>query len=269
MKELKLAVIGKDVSASTSPRIHSFIAKKMGNKINYRRISIPEDSFEDRIDGLIEDLDGFNVTIPYKLAIIPHLKTIAGDAKIFGAVNTVTTRDLCGTNTDGLGFMMMLQNNGVEAFGKTALVLGAGGAGRSVCKKLLDAGARVSVYDKLYANAFALSHEFNGIEPLEDIVVKPYDIIVNATGVGMHKSVGRSPVGEELLSLCSVAVDLIYTPEKSRFLEIAEEQGKRIINGEGMLFYQAYFSECIYFGAEPDNAQAEKLFGEYRKENIQ
>ena len=268
MKKLKLAVIGKDVSKSTSPEIHSFISSRMGNEVDYKRISVPEDEFEERIGGIISGLDGFNVTIPFKLSIIPHLKSVDGDAKIFGAVNTVTCRDLVGNNTDGLGFMMMLENNGVEVKGKEVLILGAGGAGRSVAKKLLDAGARVSVYDKFYTNVKNLSEEF-GVTPVENIEIKPYFLIVNASGVGMHKSEGQSPVGGELINLCEVAVDLIYTPQKSRFLEIAEELNKKTINGEGMLFYQAYFSECIYFGVKPDNAQAKLFFEEYQKENLQ
>lgn len=269
MKELKLAVIGKDVSASLSPQIHNFIAGKMGNRVQYRKISIPEESFEESIVQIIGGLNGFNVTIPYKLSIIPHLKATSGDAKVFGAVNTVTTFDMCGYNTDGLGFMMTLQNNGVEVNGKTALVLGAGGAGRSVSKKLLDAGAHVSVYDKSYASANRLAEEFRGLTALNQIPPLPYFLIVNATGVGMHNSVGQSPVGEELIAGCSVAMDLIYTPPKSKFLEVAERQGKKIINGAGMLFYQAYFAECLYFGISPDNAQAERLFNEYQKENMQ
>ena len=269
MKELKLAVIGKDVSASTSPQIHNFIAARMGNKISYEKISIPENEFENKIGEIFKELDGFNVTIPYKLAIIPSLKTVVGDAKTFGAVNTVTTCDLRGNNTDGLGFSMMLQNNGVNVKGKSALVLGAGGAGRSVSKKLLEAGANVSVYDTVYDNVRRLASEFSGIAPLKSIENKPYFLIVNATGVGMHKTIGQSPVSERLISLCEVATDLIYTPEKSRFLQIAENYGKRIINGEGMLFYQAYFSECIYFGSTPDNGQAEQLFKQYQRENLQ
>ena len=130
MKGLKLAVIGKDVSKSTSPEIHTFIAERMGNKVDYKKISIPEEEFENRIGGIIEQLDGFNVTIPYKLSVMPHLKSVEGDAKVFGAVNTVTTSDLRGDNTDGLGFTMMLENNGVNVSGKSVLVIGAGGAGR-------------------------------------------------------------------------------------------------------------------------------------------
>lgn len=263
MKTLKLAVIGKDVSKSTSPQIHSFIAKLMGNCISYKAVSVPEEEFESKADGLFEEFDGFNVTIPYKLSIIPRLEKICGDALVFGAVNTVRAGDKSGYNTDGLGFALMLKNNGVDVNGKTALVLGAGGAGRSVAKKLSDAGATVSVFDTRFQSAQAVANEFEGIIPLEKIGVKPYFLIVNATGIGMHRTEGISPVGEDLLTLCTVAVDLIYTPKKSAFLNIAESFGKQIINGEAMLFYQAYYSECIYFGTEPDEEQAKLLFEQY------
>lgn len=267
MKELRLAVIGKDVSKSTSPEIHKFIATRMGNSIGYEKISVPEYGFEQCIGEILETYYGVNVTIPYKLSVIPYLKKLDGDAKTFGSVNTVTTRDLCGYNTDGVGFSMMLENENVDVKSKEVLLLGAGGAGRSVSKKLLDMGAKVSVYDKNSAKTYALSHEFGGLNAIESLNVKPYYLIVNATGVGMHESEGQSPVGEYLLGLCEVAVDLIYSPPKSKFLEIAEGLGKKIVNGVGMLFYQAYYSECIYFGLKPDNMQAKQLFKEYLKEN--
>ena len=222
MKILNLAVIGKDVSKSDSPRIHDFIAKQMGNRINYKSVSVPENKFESEIDGLMKEYDGFNVTIPYKISVIPHLRKISGDALVFGAVNTVDTRTETGYNTDGLGFSLMLKADGVEVRGKTALVFGAGGAGRSVAKKLADAGATVSVYDKKFENCLAVADEFEGIIPLENIKIQPYNLIVNATGVGMHATEGISPADGELLKMCSVALDLIYVPEKSRFLEIAE-----------------------------------------------
>lgn len=263
----KFAVIGKDVSQSVSPEIHSFIADKMGNAISYEKISINPEDFESRIDGLIATYDGMNVTIPYKLSVIPHLEGIYDDAAIFGAVNTIACATRKGYNTDGMGFTLMLKNNGVEVKGKTALLLGAGGAGRSVAKKLLDGGAQVSVYDKMTENAKALEKEF-GVRALSEIQLKKYDIIVNATGVGMHRTVGVSPVGEELISLCNTAVDLIYVPSKSKFLEIAEGLGKKIINGSAMLFYQAYYSQCYYFGITPDDSQAKELFESYLKECV-
>ena len=199
---------------------------------------------------------------------MPHLKDVRGDAQVFGAVNTVRTHDRVGDNTDGLGFALMLKNNGVEVKGKEVLLLGAGGAGRSVAKKLADAGATVCVYDRNADNSQALAKEFCGVFALDEIKTKPYFAIINATGVGMHKTEGVSPVGGDILSLCYVAVDLIYTPKKSRFLELAEKSGKKIINGEAMLFYQAYFSECIYFNLQPDENQAKHLFEKYVEENL-
>lgn len=267
MKILKAAVIGKDVSKSVSPQMHKFIAEALGKKIGYDKISIPETEFESTIEGVFKNYDCFNVTIPYKLSVIPHLKKTVGDAEFFSAVNTVTVADRTGYNTDGAGFALMLRNDGVELSGKTALLLGAGGAGRSVAKTLSDAGAAVSVYDKNTCNAKEVAARF-GLTALSEIAVGRYDIIVNATGVGMHKTEGISPVGEDLIGLCTVAVDLIYVPAKSRFLEIAESCGKKIINGAAMLFYQAYFAECIYFGLQPDDGQAKLLFEKYMEKDL-
>ena len=267
MKTLNLAVIGKDVSKSDSPAIHTFISSKTGNSVSYKKISIDESEFEDRAEGLFKEFDGFNVTIPYKLSIIPYLNKICGDAQAFGAVNTVNAGDRLGYNTDGMGFALMLKNDGVDVCGKDVLLLGAGGAGRSVAKKLADAGANVFIYDTRFESSQKVASEF-GATPVENVTAKPYYAIINATGIGMHKTEGISPVGEDLFSLCSVAVDLIYTPEKSAFLQIAEALGKKIVNGKAMLFYQAYYSQCIFFGIAPDEEQAKLLFTQYTEENI-
>ena len=263
---IKLAVIGKDVSKSLSPQIHKFIAEHTGNRLEYEQISIPETEFEKTIDKLFKDYDGFNVTIPYKLSIMPYLKKIEGDAKVFGAVNTVRVSDMSGHNTDGMGFMLMLKNNGVAVEGKDVLLLGAGGAGRSVAKKLADEGARVYVYDTKFESAERLENEFKGVKAIKSVKIKPYYAIINATGIGMHETEGISPVGEDIINLCEVAVDLIYTPPKSEFLRIAEKLGKRIINGEAMLFYQAYYAQCIYFKKHADEAQAKELFKKFTEE---
>ena len=265
MKTLKLAVIGKDVSKSASPQMHKFIAENMGFKVEYEKLSIPQEQFESSVENLFNEFDGFNVTIPYKLSIIPHLNNVCGDASVYSAVNTVLTSDKSGYNTDGLGFALMLENAGVKVNGKSVLLLGAGGAGRSVAKKLADGGASVFVYDKLIQNAQAVAKEFSAVA-LEEIENKSYDIIINATGIGMHKTEGISPVGERLLSLCGVAVDLIYEPKESKFLQIAHSLGKQTVNGEAMLFYQAYYAECIYHGIQPNSLNAKQLFERYTEE---
>lgn len=269
-----LVVIGKDVSASSSPKMHSFIADKMNNAINYGTLSIKQDDFESIVEKTLESYDGLNVTIPYKLSIIPHLNQIFGDAISFGAVNTVKAKKCndgvkyYGYNTDGLGFMLMLENAGVQVDGKKFLLLGSGGAGRSVAKKLLDGGATVVVYDRNVQNAKKVSEEFKGVQYLNSLgeINNDFYAVINATGVGMHDSVGVSPVGEDILKNCQVAIDLIYVPEKSKFLEIAESLGKKIVNGKAMLFYQAYYAECIFFDVEADAQFAKTIFEDYLKE---
>lgn len=264
---VKLAIIGKDVSQSASPEIHAFITERLGVKATYDKVSIPVDKFEESIEGILKEYDGMNVTIPYKLSIIPHLAEICDDAKTFGAVNTVVNSVKKGYNTDGMGFMQMLHAAGINVNGKTALILGAGGAGRSVSKKLIDAGAKVEIYDRTAQNAVAVANEFGGIKVLDEVTPHAVDIIVNATGVGMHKSEGVSPVGEDVLALCDIAVDLIYVPAQSEFLRIAASLNKKTLNGMPMLFYQAYYSDCYYFGLQPDPSVAAKLYEEFVKIN--
>lgn len=261
---LKLAVIGKDVSKSDSGRMHTFILRGLGEDCTYEHISSTTEAFDENAKKLLSEYDAFNVTIPYKLDIIPYLKRIEGDAVAFGAVNTV--KGGVGYNTDGEGFALMLKNNGIEPAGEKVLVLGAGGAGRSVVKKLLDAGAEVYLYDLKRESAEEVCKEFHGCNLLEKVLPAPYYMIVNVTGVGMHKTEGLSPVGEDIIGCCRVAVDLIYWPRKSEFLRIAESIGKKIVNGEGMLFYQAYFADCIYLGRRPSAKEAGALFEKYMEE---
>lgn len=100
-----------------------------------------------------------------------------------------------------------------------------------------------------------------------------YDLIVNCTGIGMHDTVGKTPsvrtargevpVGEELLSRCGAAVDLIYEPAQSEFLRIAASLGKKTVNGNAMLFYQAYYSDCIYLERAPSAAEAKTFYEQY------
>ena len=274
---LKLAVIGKDVSQSLSPSMHTFILHNMGADCTYDRVSIPEGEFAARADALFDEYDAFNVTIPFKQEIIPHLEHLCGDAADFGAVNTVLSGTRSGYNTDGFGFLLMLQNHGVEIEGKSFLVLGAGGAGRSCIRKLAQSGARVSAFERSADRLKEVYDEFGGFTPLNEVPIAPFDVIVNCTGIGMHKTVGqtpeialeggtRAPVGRELLSLCGTAVDLIYVPEQSEFLRIAAAEGKKTVNGASMLFYQAYMADCIYLGCTPEAEQAKALWEAYREE---
>ncbi len=273
---LKLAVIGKDVSESQSPSMHTFILGRMGRECRYDALSIPPEEFSARAEKLFGEYDAFNVTIPFKLDILPYLKELRGDAPAFGAVNVVLTRERAGYNTDGYGFLLMLENAGVQVAGRSVLVLGAGGAGRSCIKKLAEAGAEVFAYERDFQRLNGVCEEIGGFTPLREVPLRAFDVILNCTGVGMHDTVGQTPavalegmgvvpVGEELLSRCSAAVDLIYVPAQSEFLRLARGLGKKTVNGASMLFYQAYMGDCILLGKTPSAEEAKLLWQDYNK----
>lgn len=275
-RNLKLALVGRNVSASPSPRLHGFIMKTLGAACGYEKISLTEAEFSSRIEGLFSAYDGLNVTAPYKRAIMPYLTRLEGDAEAFGSVNTVLTCRRLGFNTDGGGFSMMLQTEGIGCLGKRALVLGAGGAGRSCIKTLLKSGAEVFVYEKDSARLAEVLNLLGIFTPLGTIGKERFDLIVNCTGVGMNESVGmlpsvRTPEGErpfckEFFTGCESAVDLIYAPACSAFLETAKRSGAKTVNGWGMLFFQAYFSDCIFLGRAPDADEAVWIKKKYEEE---
>ena len=274
---LKLAVIGKDVSKSLSPALHEFLLGRMGETCTYAKLSIPAQEFAERIESVFADYDAFNVTIPYKQTVISNLVELSGEAAALDAVNTVVCDGRKGFNTDVNGFGLMLESEGADLKGKRALILGAGGAGRSCIFKLKELGAKVSVYEKDEARLKAVFERLKGFEPLDQVSPAGYDVIVNCTGIGMHDTVGRLPLvrsangelplSDEVFNSCDLAVDLIYEPAESAFLKKVKSLGVRTVNGMKMLFFQAYWSDCIYLKRAPSTMEANALFEEYQKEN--
>lgn len=263
-KTIRLALIGKDVSKSTSPQIHTFILNRFGYTCQYESVSVAPDGFDTQIRRLLGDFDGFNITIPYKRDIFEYLDEIVGDAFDFGAVNTVVTATRKGYNTDGVGFLQMLSLTGVSVKDKKVLILGAGGSGRSSAYSLKKAGAIVSMYRRNQAELEETCRQL-GVRACSNAEEGGYDIVINCTGVGMHDTEGVSPVTEKAFLGASVAVDLIYEPKKSAFLKLAEKQGVQTLNGAAMLFLQAYFADCLFLGLTPSESEANELYNEYIK----
>ena len=262
----QFCVFGNPIAHSKSPLLHNATFASLGFEARYGRHLLSESSALAHTFFALK-LQGANITVPFKEVAFAQSDEVRGIAKEIGAVNTwVLERDrIIGYNTDGAGFMLMLEINGIDPKGKKILVLGAGGAGRSVIKKLADAGADVYAYDLRTENLDNVYRDFGCFTPLRTLEPADYDVIINVTGVGMHKTEGISPVGEDILSRTKYAVDLIYYPRKSEFLRIAESLGKQIINGEGMLFYQAYYGDCIVLGKTPQAGEAKRLFEAYKR----
>ncbi len=264
-KILRLGLIGKDVSNSTSGRIHTYILNALGYECHYEKISARGEEFDGAVRYFLGDFDGFNVTIPYKREVMAYLDEVVGDAFQFGAVNTVVCATQKGYNTDGVGFLMMARLAGIDFTGKKILVLGGGGAGRSTAAAIKSVGGEVYMYQRNRENLEETCQEL-GVSPVENPETGSFDILINATGVGMHDSEGRSPVGAKAFVGGACAIDLIYSPKVSEFLRLAQGQGLQILNGEGMLFYQAYYADCLFLGVQPNDEQAENLYEEYKKQ---
>ena len=259
---LSLVLIGKDVSKSGSEKIHTFILNRLGYACKYTRVSVGKEDFLKQAKILLEETDGFNVTIPYKVDVMQLLNGVVGDAETFGAVNTVVTESKTGYNTDGVGLMQMLKSAGFFVKGKRVLILGVGGAGRSTAVALKNAGATVYLYQRRKDLLKAVCKEL-GVLACEDVEKFDGEIIVNATGVGMHDTEGVSPVEKNVFQGKEGAVDLIYEPKESEFLRLAKEQGIKTLNGEAMLFYQAYYADCLYLKRQADEKEAENLYALY------
>lgn len=182
------------------------------------------------------DFLGFNVTIPYKEAIIPFLHDISDEAKAIGAVNTVKNENgkLIGYNTDAFGFGQSIKpflNNLHEK----AIILGTGGASKAVAHVLERIGLSV-IYisrDPQNASEFAYSD-------VNEYMLKACKMIVNCTPLGTFPNVAEIPdIPVEFITNEHLVVDLIYNPEKTALLIAAEKKGAIIVNGASMLREQA------------------------------
>ena len=261
---IRLGLVGKNVSRSDSEAIHVFILGELGYVCEYENFSVDAANFDNAMRRLLGDFDGFNVTIPYKRDVMEYLDGVEGDALTFGAVNTVLNGTRVGYNTDGVGFLLMLRLAGIEVKDKKILVLGGGGSGRSSAASLKNAGAKVYAYRRNREELLEMCQQL-GITPIDDPEMGGFDILVNTTGVGMHDTVGKSPVSAKAFAGAERAIDLIYYPAESEFLRLAKESGLKTLNGESMLFYQGYYSDCLYLGLTPDDKQAAAFYKKYKE----
>lgn len=251
-KKKLYALIGHPVNKSLSPAIHNRMFNKYDLRAEYITIDVKNlnDFFE---SDHIENLDGFNITMPHKEDIIKYLDEITESANEIGCVNTVKIKDgsLMGFNTDGLGARKTLERF-IDLDDKRILILGAGGAGKAITYEL-SKYTEVCVLNRTQKEAKALERfgtagkKLNFTNLKEEI--KRSDILINATSVGMDENV--SPVPKEVLGSELIVFDIIYSPMKTKLIREAEEKGCFIMDGLWMLVHQGYKSFQIWTGKEP------------------
>jgi len=256
MHSAKFGLLGEKLSHSLSPEIHSEIFRKLGINASYNIIEIKPE----KLPGVLDELKsrgyiGINVTIPYKKEIMEYLDTLSDEASRIGAVNTVCLKDRYeGYNTDYYGFGMALEKYGIKAAGARCAVLGSGGAARAVVTYLEDHGAgAVTIVSRNPEGAAAKFPGFSCTD-IASFSADGFDIIINATPVGMYPDSEKSPIKKEQLKGAGFVMDLIYNPPKTVLLRYAEELGIPCSNGLYMLVAQAVKSEEIWQGRTLDKS---------------
>ncbi len=258
---IRAGVIGHPISHSKSPLIHGYWLKRYGINGEYLRYDIAPETFKQDLSRLVDEgVRGFNVTIPYKEAVLALCSEISPEAEKIGAVNTVVVRgdgSLFGTNTDGFGFIENIRNTKPDfVFSNSpALVIGAGGAARSIIYSLLRQGCpEIFICNRTLERAEALAREF-GVRcvdwSLRNSLVRNVDLLVNTTSLGM---VGQPTLEIELdqASKDLLVSDIVYVPLKTDLLRNAQEQGLNIVTGIGMLLHQARPGFEAWFGVCPE-----------------
>jgi shikimate dehydrogenase len=204
---------------------------------------------------------GFGISMPYKLAIIPLCDELDPVAERIGAVNTVVNDagKLRGHNTDWIGAMRALEEV-TPLEGKRVLLLGAGGAARAVAHGLRDRGARTTIANRDAAKGEALARETAAEFAKGDEAARAgdYDVLVNATSMGMLEVDATSPVPDAALREGLVVMDIVYKPLETALVRAARARGARVIHGGRMLLHQAARQFELYTGRDAPLAEMEQ-----------
>lgn len=266
-----LALIGHPVAHSLSPSFQNAALRHLGLPFVYLAFDVPPEKLEKAVEAFrVLGVSGFNVTVPHKKAVVSLLDGLEEEARILQAVNTVVNREgkLFGYNTDAYGFRESLRCEGVEVSGKRFLLLGAGGAAKSVLFILAREGAeKVYIMNRTLHRAEALSawaRDTLGL-PCEAL---PWDFgalplvhgIINATSLGLKGEI--IPIPWEALPALEVVVDLVYRREGTLLVREAGKRGLKSFDGKRMLLYQGAKSFLLFTGVPaPLSVMEEALFG--------
>ena len=261
MTELSYGIIGKPLSHSLSPTLHNFWFNKYKISAKYSLMEIELNQIEGIIKRIRKrEVQGINITIPYKQAVIPFLDIIIDDAKETMSVNTISLNKeekIVGNNTDVYGFeqgfINKLDNKNLEQ--KKVLILGAGGATPSVIYALLKRGIKqISISNRTIEKAENIKKKFPLIEIIkwDDIEARgeEADIIINTTSLGLK---GNSDFKQDFKNVKPnlVYCDIIYNPDETLMIKKFKEKNIQTYNGLEMFVYQGQKSFSLWNAINP------------------
>ncbi len=246
-------VIGQPIAHSLSPVMFNAAFEAAAMDWVFLAFEVAGGDTRRALDGVrAMDIAGLSVTMPHKDAAFEAVDELTPEAEALRAVNCIVNRagTLVGHNTDGDGFVAALAAEGIGVAGERCVVLGAGGAARSVVAALGRAGAEITVVNRSPEKAemaAALGGAHSAVGSIE--AVGEASILINATSVGMGGEGLPVPIGL-LARPPRVVVDLVYHPVETPLLVAARERGARAIDGVGMLVHQGALAFRLWTGVE-------------------
>ena len=247
----KYFVIGNPINHSLSPELHNFWLKKNNINATYEKIKLEEDELENFIKKLRNDeIHGINVTVPFKNKVIKYLDKLSLEVETTGSVNTIykNGNDIIGHNTDVAGFELGLRHSKINVLHKSILILGAGGVVPSIIYSLLSMGCKkIFLSNRTVEKAEDIKKKFDDIDILKWGEIPDFDIIINATSVGLKSD----SLDLDFNVKDKIFYDVIYNPKETQFLKKAKETGNKTENGKLMFIYQANQSFSIWNNVIP------------------
>lgn len=255
-------VIGDPIEHTLSPIMHNAAFNALKLDYAFLAFKVKAAGVENALNGMRAlNIRGLNVTMPHKSTVINYLDKLDPAAKTINSVNTLLNREgkLLGFNTDGVGALKALRQNGVEPKGRKVLLLGAGGAARAIAFIMVKEADELAVLNRTVKLAQELANLLEktvnkkivagSLSPKEiQQNLQDSDILINATSVGMKPNANDSPVAPKLLRPNLAVMDIVYNPIETKLAKDAIAAGAKVISGVEMLIYQGAASFEIWTG---------------------
>ena len=250
----KYLVIGNPIEHSLSPKLHNHWIKENNIDAIYDKKQLNESDIEEIVDEVKKgEIDGINVTVPFKKSVIPFLDQLTALAKEVQSVNTIFKKDdkIIGDNTDIGGFEKGLKYINYDLKNKNVFILGAGGVASSIILALKRLGAaKIILSNRTKKKADDLKKKYTDLEIINWGETPDFNVIINATSLGL-KSDDQIKLNYTDIGTNKLFYDIIYNPSKTKFLSKAEQFGNQIENGKMMFVYQAQLAFRIWHNILP------------------
>ena len=247
-------VIGNPIKHSLSPKLHNYWIKKNNINAQYDKKQINEKDIKEIIVEVKKGkIDGINVTVPFKRLVIPFMDDLSSEAKQTQSVNTIYLKNkkIIGHNTDIAGFELGIRHCKYNIINKKVLILGAGGIVPSIILALKKMKvSKIIVSNRTKTKAENLKNLFKGLEIVDWGTSPNFDMIINATSLGLEKN-DKINLDFSKMNSDKFFFDVIYNPLETRFLKKAKEHNYKVENGKMMFIYQAHQAFTLWHKIMP------------------